>query len=359
MMAFVLGENLNNMTFTDAKDLKAEMPDIFLAWKDTQKFVHGIRKNVTQSEGRADFASLAKTAEVVGEQFGSFQDFECRQLKDKLVNVEYRGTGRVKLSDFYKPALDGSWTFQESVGYLRSLGLLDESEPDHPSVMIANYITSHANCIASSGFYSVCCKNECEGLLGHIEQNIGTSEAKPATITNLIANLPSSTVAAPQTLPASLLQRLDDIAQNHGGTVPLHSRLFAQWMHHVYPRECPYPHISGTTDSKLPDEWADESGNDVLATDEEMRQYVAAAGNATDAAQIDLGAEELLPWSHEEEFIVVRPIVAEQHRTTSAILRSIALLAASSSLAYGAIHTLQKGSQLTGGASLGNEKYMV
>merc|ERR1719456_235158 len=182
------------------------MPDIFLAWNDTQKFVHGIRKNVTQSEGRADFASLAKTAEVVGEQFGSFQDFECRQLKDKLVKVEYRGTGRVKLSDFYKPALDGSWTFQESVGYLRSLGLLDESEPDHPSVMIANYITSHANCIASSGFYSVCCKNECEGLLGHIEQNIGTSEAKPAIITNLIANLPSSTVTTAYKVSANLRQ---------------------------------------------------------------------------------------------------------------------------------------------------------
>merc|ERR1719456_41590 len=196
------------------------MPDIFLAWNDTQKFVHGIRKNVTQSEGRADFASLAKTAEVVGEQFGSFQDFECKQLKDKLVNVEYRGTGRLKLSDFYKPALDGSWTFQESVGYLRSLGALDESDIDQPSVMIANYLTSHTNCIASSGFYTVCCKNECEGLLGHLEQEIGASEAKPATIASLIANLPSSTASVPQKLSASLLQRLDDIASKHEGTVP-------------------------------------------------------------------------------------------------------------------------------------------
>merc|ERR1719316_1332053 len=235
MMAFILGENLNNMTSTDAKDLKAEMPDIFLAWKDTQKFVHGIRKNVTQSEGRADFASLAKTAEVVGEQFGSFQDFECRQLKDKLVNVEYRGTGRVKLSDFYKPALDGSWTFQESVGYLRSVGTLDETDASQPSVMIANYVTSHANCIASSGFYSVCCKNECEGLLGHLEERIGTFEAKPEKIVSLIESLPSSTVTAPLKLSASLRQRLDDIAGTHRGMVPLHGRLFAQWMHHVYP----------------------------------------------------------------------------------------------------------------------------
>merc|ERR1719375_2632419 len=134
------------------------------------------------------------------------------------MNLEYHDTGRVRMSDFYRPALDGFWQFQESAGYLRELGVLEETDPRAPNVMIANYLGSPANCIASSGFYSVCCKNECEGLLGHIEQNIGTSEAKPATIINLIANLPSSTVAAPQTLPASLLQRLDDIAQNHGGT---------------------------------------------------------------------------------------------------------------------------------------------
>merc|ERR1719316_87197 len=235
-MAFILGEDLNNMTLTDAEEMKGEMPEIFLAWRDTQKVVHGIRRNVTAAEGTIDFASLAKAAEVVGEQFGSFQDFECRELKDKLMNMEYRGTGRVKLSDFYKPDLDGSWTFQESVGYLRSVGTLDETDASQPSVMIANYVTSHANCIASSGFYSVCCKNECEGLLGHLEQNIGNFEAKPEVIANLVNNLASSTVTVPQKLSSSLLQRLDEIASSHGGNVPLHGRLFQQWMHHVYPR---------------------------------------------------------------------------------------------------------------------------
>merc|ERR1719223_1087211 len=126
-------------------------------------------------------------------------------MKDKLMKMEYRGTGRVKLSDFYRPALDGAWTFQESSGYLRSLGALDESDPSQPSVMMANYITSHTNCIASSGFYSVCCKNECEGLLGHIEENIGHFEAKAATVIGLVENLPSSTVTV-QKLSASLRQ---------------------------------------------------------------------------------------------------------------------------------------------------------
>jgi len=278
--------------------------------------------------------------------------------------MEHRGTGRVRLSDFYKPALDGVWTFQESSGYLRSLGALDESDPQQPSVMMVNYIISPSNCIASSGFYSVCCKNECEGLLGHIEESIGAPEAKPATIASIVGSLPSQTVTSPQKLSANLLQRLDDIAATHMGTIPLHSRLFAQWMHHVYPRECPYPHVSGTTDSKLPEQWMEASGEDGTATKEEMMQHVSSASNATDAPVLgDLAVEDIMPWSHEEEMCVVRPVnVDEQLLPTSSkstALRSLALLAAAGSFAYAAVQTLQSKSSLHASGVLGNEKYLV
>merc|ERR1719440_1437613 len=225
MMAYILGEQIQNMTSSLAERLRRQMPEIFLAWKETQKFVQSIREKVITKGAANEFASLARVVEDVGENFGSFQDFECQDLKKKLMDMEYRGTGRVKLSDFYKPALDGAWTFQESVGYLRALGLLDESDVDQPSVMIANYVTSDANCIASSGFYSVCCKNECEGLLGHLEESIGAHEAKPSKIIALVANLSSSTVDTPL-WSSTLLQRLDEIAEGNGGMVPLHGRLF-------------------------------------------------------------------------------------------------------------------------------------
>merc|ERR1719498_996611 len=280
-------------------------------------------------------------AEAVGEEFGSFQDFECRGLKEKLMKMEYRGTGRVKLADFYKPALDGSWSFQESVGYLRSLGLLDESNPSEPSVMIANYVNSHANCIASSGYFSVCCKNECESLFGYLEQHISNFEAEPATIIDLVEKLPSGTVAAPQ-ISSSLRQRLDEIASTHGGSVPLHSRLFAQWMHHVYPRECPYPHITGTTDSKIPEEWFVESGSAVTASNEEMMQFVSVKStNFTHSHGGDLPVEDLTPWSDEEELLVVRPAAQAVTPSTPASVRSACLLAASGSLALGLIQTLK------------------
>merc|ERR1719352_322886 len=182
------------MDANEAGELKTGMPEVFMAWNETMDFVEKVRKQEAHATGENTFASLAKVVDLVGEQFGSFQDRECRELKDKLVNMEYRGTGRVRLADFYKPALDGTWTFQESAGYLRALGLLDESDPSQPAVMIANYLVSKANCIASSGYYSVCCKNECEGLLGHLEQSLGEPEVKPAKIAALVANLPSSTV---------------------------------------------------------------------------------------------------------------------------------------------------------------------
>lgn len=340
---------------------------MFLAWADTQKFVAGMRRKIIKDDhvGDLDFASLARVVEATGEEFGSFQDLECRQMKDALVKMEYRGTGRVRLSDFYRPALEGVWAFQESTSYLRSLGALDESTPSQPSVVLVNYINSPTNCIASSGFYSVCCKNECEGLFGHLEQKIGAPAATAATIAGLVVNLPSQSVVAPVPLSAKLLQRLEDIATMHKGAVPLHGRLFAQWMHHVYPRECPYPHVSGATDSKLPEEWLDAGGEDDKATEDEMREHVAHATLHGDApGHGDLPVEDIAPWSEEEELIVAHHgFGGESVRSTDSLasaLKSAALLVAAGSLAV--MLSSQARTTLSAlGASdaLGNEKFMV
>merc|ERR1719379_206760 len=104
----------------------------------------------SSQDRQIDFATLVKVAETVGEQFGKFQDAECKGLKAALLKSEDRGSGRIRLSDFYKPALDGQWQFQESVGYLRQLGALDETDPEKPRVIIVNYISSPTNSIASS-----------------------------------------------------------------------------------------------------------------------------------------------------------------------------------------------------------------
>merc|ERR1719506_1791794 len=88
MMAYILGENLSDMTLAKARLLNKAMPDVFLAWKQTQQFVEGVRKSIVKEEvGGLDFASVARVVEAVGEQFGTFQDTECRQMKETMVKM--------------------------------------------------------------------------------------------------------------------------------------------------------------------------------------------------------------------------------------------------------------------------------
>jgi len=142
-------------------------------------------------------------------------------------------------------------------------------------------------------------------------------------------------VLAPRELSANLLRRLDDIAMSHNGDVPLHGRLFAQWMHHAYPLECPFPHVAGTTSSLTADEWEIENGVASVANDEEMSQYVVRASALAEEAKIDGG---VAPWSFEEELLLGR---TSSHGTTwsrvtsmPVSMRIVILVIASASLLY-------------------------
>jgi|Transcript_39519 hypothetical protein len=356
MMAFILGESLGNLTAYDARHIIGEMPELYLAWKDTQTFVRRIHSNITQtsvgSSSQLSFSTLAKVIEVVGEEFGSFQDVECRQLKDKLMKMESGATGRVKISDFYKPALGGGWQFQESLGYLRQLGALDESDPNSTSVIIVNYLHSQTNCIASSGYYSVCCKDECESLFGQLEEKIAAPEATPSTIVSIVEAMASSTVKSSRQISAKMKTHLADIAALHGGMVPLHGRLFAQWMHHAYPRECPYPHISGTTRQQTADEWLLETGTDSVATEAEVRDLAReSAAVATESDEIDM------PWSQEEELFVCRQPKAVASESPYKSLRPLVLVLLAGLLAIGFKQSFK--SAVAGSYDAKGEKFVV
>merc|ERR1719446_137019 len=329
---------MTKKTLNIVNRLKAKMNKIYLAWPDTQVFIREVTEQVTAGAKELDFAMVARVAEKMGEQFGAFQDKECHQLKATLLKVEDRGTGRVRLPDFYKPAFggqDGAWQFQESMPYLQQLGALDDSAPEDPKVIISNYLQSQANCIASSSFYGVCCMDECEDLLTHLENDIKAAEAPAARIATLVASLPSSTVTAPRELPATLRRRLDEIADTHGGTIPLHGRLFAQWMHHAFPRECQYPHVSGTTAPMAALAWKKESGMNFTASKDEVERIVQEyqLSNASSSFVTEDEKADLMPWSYEEELLVVRSIPSASG-TGSSVLRSAALFAAVASVAF-------------------------
>merc|ERR1740120_326206 len=245
------------------------MREGFPAWEDFKLRVEDVRKTISSDRAQrcfdADefpFGRVIEEVQELNDRLGAFQDIECRSIKAALADMELRNTGRVLLSDFYREGLKRKFLFLEHIDYLRNLGALDERDPKRPSVIIANYLASPANCLVSTSFHSVCCFDECEGLMGQLEHSISAPIASPERVAELVSGLPSDSVDAPRNLSASLMSRLWEIADHHDGSVPLHGRLFAQWMHHAYPLECPYPHAGGTTQPLTPDEGMDESGKD-------------------------------------------------------------------------------------------------
>ncbi|CAJ1446591.1 unnamed protein product [Effrenium voratum] len=111
----------------------------------------------------------------------------------------------------------------------------------------------------------------------------------------LVANMSSATVDAPRSLPQHLAERLQKIAQRHEGEVPLHGRLFAQWLHHAFPNECPFPYITEAA-VLSPAHW--ENGKATVSTSQ--RAELAAA-------HVMVEANLNLSWS-EEEVVVVQDL---------------------------------------------------
>jgi len=287
-------------------------------WADTKKWVKDMQLGLQHTERERrnpfvapsnDYSSAAHVARELGSHFGRFQDIECRSMKQALVEVEQGDSGRVPLRRFHGHAANSGWGFSESADYLRYLGALDETDPEKPSVVIPNYMSSRTNCLgASSGFYSVCCMDECEGLLGSLERDLASPHATPDRLAALVASLPSETVEAPRNLSAQLVGRLHDIAAHHGGEIPVHGRLFAQWMHHAYPRECPYPHAQGSLASpRTASEWmaADGVGSSAVMTMEEIHAAAKYEDEVEPGTAADATVE--LPWSAEEELPLLSP----------------------------------------------------
>jgi len=290
---------------------------------------------------------------------GHLQAMDCKSHKYQLMDLEHEGTGRVPLSQFYRGAHEGddNWPFIEKQGYLRLLGALDESNPSQPKVIIPNYLNGLSNCITPSAFYSVCCVNECEGLLSHVERAVAAPEGDPARIAEVVSNLGSDTVDAPRNLSTSQMAHLFEIAERNGGRVPLHGRLFAQFMHHAFPRECVFPHVSGTTSPEVPDDWEQRTGSDIYADDDEIRRHVVESKLLDKASlQDDVDA---LPWTEVEELVGSHKFRSSPSEglQSSRLLRVVLLLVAVSSALWPVVRSSKVASGYSPGGQL--EKHYV
>jgi hypothetical protein len=348
MAIYIFGGNISAMPATQVRSLVRNIGEMYPTWPHTQEWVRTVYNETIPSNQRngMSFGDVVGVAEQVGERYGRWQNAECLDLKNKLEGYGDASTGRVRLADFYSGAVrDGQWQFSESGAYLRELGALDESDPTNPRVIIPNYINSPSNCVASSSYYSVCCINECEDLLGHLEEKVGSPEAKPSEISALIAALPSATRQAGRKLSAPLLAKLDEVAEHHGGRVPLHGRLFAQWMHLAYPMECPFPHVSGAVNSARAMDFTKMTGQSATLNETEMKQHIREAPERS----ADAGAEEDVcgvatcgMWTMKEELIagpVAAPAARGRHGAASALVRGTIFLAAVVSFGLAALRT--------------------
>eukprot|EP00913_Durusdinium_trenchii_P034866 g32614.t1 len=320
MASFVMGSDAQQLSRSKMFQKLDDVHEQYPTWPNTVSFVQQIRQEVAPGLVNFTFSQLSAVVAAAGERYGRWQSQECSELKHQLLQQEERrdaptrrrgwvvvvgllgvfrsapvsqpkrspsfgacevglgipfrvfqlapgvegrmtfkehpNTGRVRLSDFYAMAVRGGhWQFSESVAYLRRLGALDESDPKVMRVIVPNYILGPSNCIASSGYVAVCCIDECEAKMRSLEEQLGTHEA---TVPQILGSLNRSSV-----VPPALRRKLQDVAQHHGGQVPLHGRLFQQWMHHAYPQECPFPHMSGTIHPLHPELFEEQVGEPV------------------------------------------------------------------------------------------------
>merc|ERR1719265_2756807 len=72
-----------------------------------------------------------------------------------------------------------------------------------------------------------------------------------------------------------LRQKLDDMASLHKGEIPLHGRLMAQWLHYVFPHDCPYPHMDGVNPI-TPDTLTKQNTVQVVAKDLDIKEFLEA-----------------------------------------------------------------------------------
>uniref|UniRef100_A0A7S1RRV1 Uncharacterized protein n=1 Tax=Alexandrium catenella TaxID=2925 RepID=A0A7S1RRV1_ALECA len=305
MASYILGANSSAMTLEMLQQFNSTIQEQHPSWPETKRFLREMQREVRPGVAAFNFTDIVAVVETAADRFGQWQSGECLALKEELVALEdAKGSGRVRLADFYGGAVHGGkWQFSETVEYLRHLGAIDDADSSGPRVIIPNYIYSPANCLASSSFYAVCCIDECEELLDHLESSIGQPTATPEEIVRLVSALPSA--SGNTTLPPGLVRRLEEVAEHHGGHVPLHGRLLGQWLHHARPRECPYPHVSGTTAPRRSEEWEVAAGQGTTATEEEMAQHIQAAPERRPPQSQGTDGEGLCSpmWTMEEELV--------------------------------------------------------
>jgi hypothetical protein len=319
LASLLSGLNMMKTTASEVEQAFDQIANVFPVWTDVEDFI--AREVISQrpaalQSGKVALPDVIREFEHIHHGLSSFQRHLCTGMKAEMRKIEDQAPGYVLLSDFYKAGLNGSYMFGENVEYLRQLGALDESDPGNPRVIIPNWVNGPSNCLGTFASHDVCCHSGCEPLLETVEREIAAPAASVSRITEAVA------IAAPEVMPLTsvLLQRLNTIAAQNDGMVPIYGRLFAQWMHFVFPRDCPYPQVSGTTAPVNIYRFTSDKSVEYYAKDKEMLKY-ALRKQRKDVPMYSA------PWSYQEELVV--PLESHSVLGSDVIHCSVAITALS------------------------------
>mmetsp|Transcript_102128 Transcript_102128/g.243560 ORF Transcript_102128/g.243560 Transcript_102128/m.243560 type:complete len:541 (+) Transcript_102128:57-1679(+) len=186
-----------------------------------------IQKRVSASGSDLSFDDAAAASEKVLESFREVSGSMCASMARSLAALPGGADGKVGLAAMRKGDL-----FRETTEYLRMVGALDEQSPS-PMVLVPNYMLSPSNCDGTTSFYDLCCPNTCEGHKAQFEAALAEGREALEAITALAAEIRG------KPLPAARLKALEDLTED--GSVMVHGRQFAQWLHETFPGDCPRP----------------------------------------------------------------------------------------------------------------------
>jgi hypothetical protein len=257
------------------------------------------------------FADVERIMHETSKDFGDSWQPECDVTREHMEEYDPKHIGRIPLNEFHELSDDHDrQKFHESRNYLRDLGVLDNtSARKGVQVIIPNYVESISNCIVANRQYSVCCVSTCDAILGRMEELVRSPVAQVDDVLRYVKDVIAEETEgiAPRRLAGDLEAQLRRIAKmQHNGMVPLHGRLFAQWLHYVFPRVCPFPHQEGSIDPRSKNELEGVERTKASKKErmrEEERAEIRDQQFQHAAKEEDAGEVWMAQWSDEEELM--------------------------------------------------------
>jgi len=221
-------------------------------WANIISFIHGevAERLAKSSSGELTFEDVFKAADKALLKFQEVSGAMCRDMVKTFTALDGGMNGSVRHADLIKSGSGSGNLVREPKEYLVSLGALDESPPDGPHLLMPNYMLGPSNCDGTTSFYDLCCPNDCEAHKMQLERAVTKAADPLESVKNIVQQSLASTI------PDDLLTHLHSLVQANRGQLLLHGRGFAEWLHKVFPRECPKPReadFRGMAGNTMPD----------------------------------------------------------------------------------------------------------